>query len=83
MVHAHSDDKLGAANDKIPALNPMAVDVAGAGDSLLISSALTICAGGSIWDAGCIGSIAAAIQVSRVGNSPIQVDEIVNQLNNF
>jgi rfaE bifunctional protein kinase chain/domain len=83
MVHANSNSKFGAANDKIPALNPTAIDVAGAGDSLLISSALTIRAGGSIWDAGCMGSIAAAIQVSRIGNSPIQVNEIIDQLNNF
>jgi len=83
MVHSTSSSKFLAANDKIAALNPMAVDVAGAGDSLLISSALSLCAGATIWEAGCIGSIAAAIQVSRVGNSPIQIDEIIDQLNHF
>jgi len=83
MVHSSLDSEAGPANDKIPALNSMALDVAGAGDSLLISSALTLRAGGSIWDAGCLGSIAAAIQVSRVGNSPIQANEMIDILNNF
>ena len=51
--------------DSISALNTSPRDVAGAGDSLLISGALTMTAGGSIWEAALIGSLAAAIQVGR------------------
>jgi rfaE bifunctional protein kinase chain/domain len=63
--------------DRLPALNTTARDVAGAGDSLLIASALTLAAGGNIWDAALLGSAAAAIQVGRVGNTPIRADELL------
>jgi hypothetical protein len=46
----------------------------------LIASALTLASGGSIWEAACIGSLAAAIQVGRVGNTPVQRDEIMQEL---
>jgi rfaE bifunctional protein kinase chain/domain len=66
--------------DRVEALNVAPRDVAGAGDSLLIASALTIASGGSIWEAACLGSLAAAIQVGRVGNSPLRADELVTEL---
>jgi bifunctional ADP-heptose synthase (sugar kinase/adenylyltransferase) len=65
----------------VEALNSSPVDVSGAGDSLLITSALTLAAGGSIWEAACLGSIAAAIQVGRVGNNPLNHKEISSVLN--
>jgi rfaE bifunctional protein kinase chain/domain len=66
--------------DRISSLNSAPKDVAGAGDSLLITSALTLAAGGSIWDAACLGSLAAAVQVGRVGNSPVRVAELLQEL---
>jgi bifunctional ADP-heptose synthase (sugar kinase/adenylyltransferase) len=62
--------------DQIPALNVMPKDVAGAGDSLLIAAGMALAVGANIWEAACLGSIAAAIQVSRVGNTPISLNEI-------
>jgi hypothetical protein len=41
---------------------------------------MTLVTGGDIWAAAYIGSIAAAIQVSRVGNTPIRSDELLNEL---
>jgi bifunctional ADP-heptose synthase (sugar kinase/adenylyltransferase) len=66
--------------DRVVALNTSPKDVAGAGDSLLISSALTLATGGTIWDAAAIGSLAAAIQVGRVGNTPLQSKELIREL---
>lgn len=64
--------------DKLGAINPNPVDVAGAGDSMFVTAALTLAAGGSIWEAAAIGSVAAAIQVSRLGNLPLNVDELTS-----
>ncbi len=73
-----SDDKW--LTDRVAALNATPRDVAGAGDSLLISSALTIASGGNIWEATIIGSLAAAIQISRIGNTPLQRKELIEGL---
>jgi rfaE bifunctional protein kinase chain/domain len=76
LIHASSDVADGWQTDQVVALNKYPIDVAGAGDSMLVGSALTLAAGGSIWQAACIGSMAAAVQVSRVGNIPIRLEEI-------
>lgn len=67
--------------DRISALNNSPKDVSGAGDSLLIVSAMTLACGGTIWEAACLGSLAAAIQVSRVGNTPLEKEELIRELN--
>ena len=46
----------------------------------MISGALTMTAGGSIWEAALIGSLAAAIQVGRVGNTPLKSNELLKEL---
>ena len=66
--------------DKIGALNSAPQDVAGAGDSLLITSALTLASGGNIWEAACLGSLSAAVQVGRIGNKPLRTKELVSEL---
>ncbi len=66
--------------DRVDSLNSSPKDVAGAGDSLLIASALTLASGGNIWEAACLGSLAAAVQVGRVGNTPIQAAELLQEL---
>jgi len=43
---------------------------------LLAASSLVLAAGGDLQEAAFIGSVAAAIQVSRVGNLPISSSEI-------
>ena len=81
LIHANdSNDDDSWLTDRVSALNSAPRDVAGAGDSLLISSALTMATGGSIWEATLIGSLAAAIQVGRVGNTPLQCKEIFEEL---
>ena len=82
-VLIHANDSNGDdpwLTDRIGALNSNPRDVAGAGDSLLISCALTMVRGGTIWEAALIGSLAAAIQVGRVGNTPLQSKELLKEL---
>lgn len=67
--------------DKIGALNSSPKDVSGAGDSLLITSALALACGGTIWEAAFLGSLAASIQVGRVGNTPLTSKELQKKLN--
>jgi rfaE bifunctional protein kinase chain/domain len=66
--------------DQIPALNSAPQDVAGAGDCMLVASSLALTVGANMWEAGLLGSLAAAIQVGRVGNTPITQDEILHEL---
>jgi rfaE bifunctional protein kinase chain/domain len=79
LIHADNNDK-GWLTDRVRALNSAPRDVAGAGDSLLISSALTLATGGTIWEATALGSLAAAIQVGRVGNTALQHQELLEEL---
>jgi len=66
--------------DRLPALNSAPKDVAGAGDSLLIASSMGLAVGADIWQASYLGSIAAACQVGRVGNSPLSASEVAAEL---
>lgn len=66
--------EMGTSNfytDSLPAFNKNPIDVSGAGDSLLISSGLSLASGSTIWEAALIGSLTASIQVSQIGNNPI------------
>jgi rfaE bifunctional protein kinase chain/domain len=66
--------------DNIQALNTNAKDVSGAGDSLLTCSSMAKVVGANIWESAYLGSIAAAIQVSRLGNIPIKKEELLHEL---
>jgi rfaE bifunctional protein kinase chain/domain len=77
----HSKEKeLDSKTDRLPALNDNPKDVAGAGDSMLITSALTMAAGGTFGQAAAIGSFAAGLQVSRLGNLPLSKEEMIKTL---
>ncbi len=80
MIHAGNGKGSDWLTDRVDALNNAAKDVAGAGDSLLIASAMTLACGGTIWEAACLGSLAAAVQVGRVGNTPLRTDELLREL---
>jgi bifunctional ADP-heptose synthase (sugar kinase/adenylyltransferase) len=68
------------ATDNLPTLNQRPVDVAGAGDALLAAASLCGVSGGSIWESAYLGSIAAAIQVSRIGNTPLKCEELLSEI---
>lgn len=80
LIHAGGGDLDPWMTDRVEALNSSPKDVAGAGDSLLIAAAMTLASGGTIWEAACLGSLAAAVQVGRVGNTPIRKDELIREL---
>ena len=81
LIHACGKNKKDEwLTDRIDALNSSPKDVAGAGDSLLITSALAMVSGANIWEAASLGSLAAAIQVGRVGNTPLSGIELSREL---
>ena len=81
LIHPNNIDKIDWVTDRINALNSTPKDVAGAGDSLLITSAMALVSNTNIWEAAFLGSLAAAIQVGRVGNKPLQIEEFISELN--
>lgn len=66
--------------DQIGALNSAPQDVAGAGDCMMVAASLAMTVGANLWESGTLGSLAAAIQVGRVGNTPITQAELLNEL---
>ena len=66
--------------DRLPELNSLPRDVAGAGDSLCISAAMAIAVGASPWEAAYIGAVAAAVQVSRTGNIPLIQTDLIGEI---
>jgi len=73
-------DGSGYLVDRLPALNMSPKDVAGAGDSLFSAMSLALRSGADIWSSAYIGAIAAACQVSRVGNMPLRRQELLKEL---
>jgi rfaE bifunctional protein kinase chain/domain len=80
LIHAGGVQEGNFLTDQVPALNKHAKDVAGAGDSLLIAAAMAMALGANIWEASFLGSLAAAIQVGRVGNTPLQTSQLLQEL---
>lgn len=67
--------------DRLPSFNSSPVDTSGAGDSFICSTSIFFRQGFSIWESVFLGSIAASIKVSKNGNVPISLNEILNLLN--
>ena len=78
IIHSAHKTELKLIDDELQAMCTNATDVAGAGDSMLAVSAMTLATGGSIWNAALLGTIAAAIQVSRIGNRPLSHSELIS-----
>jgi len=66
--------------DRLPAFNASPKDVSGAGDSFFMSAAMARRVGADIWQSAYVGSLAAALQVSRVGNTPLTVPDLVMEI---
>ena len=80
LIHARQNNETELLTDQLPALNSAPKDVAGAGDSLLMASSLALAAGANIWVASYLGALAAACQVSRIGNTPLTFKDIQAEL---
>jgi rfaE bifunctional protein kinase chain/domain len=76
----HATEKGHFATDRLPAFNNSPKDVAGAGDSFFTCASMALCAGVDIWRASYLGALAAGCQVSRVGNTPLTLTELVEEL---
>lgn len=61
------------STDQVPALNDSVVDSSGAGDSLLAAATLSLASKATVYEATLLGSLVAAIQVGRIGNTPITI----------
>ncbi len=68
--------------EKISAFNQNPIDVAGAGDSMLVATSLAYSSGANIIESSILGSIASSIQVSRVGNKPLSIVDFINIIDN-
>tara|TARA_B110000483_G_C18189754_1_gene540443 strand:+ start:553 stop:1986 length:1434 start_codon:yes stop_codon:yes gene_type:complete len=79
----HSKNKKNMFTDQLNTFNKNPIDPAGAGDSLLVCSALALTCGASIFEAAYLGSVGAGIQISRIGNIPLKAKEIHNKINNI
>ena len=70
----------GWVTDRLPAMNLAPRDAAGAGDSMLTTTAMSLVAGADLWQSAYLGSVAAACQVGRLGNKPLAVADIECEL---
>lgn len=77
VVTGKEDENSKLLTDLLPALNPSPIDTSGAGDSLLTSSCMALACSANPFQAAYIGSLAAGIQVARIGNIPITSNEIL------
>lgn len=79
----HAIDKFyanGVITEQLPALKSHPKDVAGSGDSLLITSALFMASVASVIDVGLMDSLAAGVQVYRLGSNPLQTATLISLL---
>ena len=77
LLHAKNSEEW--ITDRLPAFNTAPKDPAGAGDCLLTCTAMALCSGMDIWQSVYLGSIAAACQVARVGNTPLTQVELISE----
>lgn len=80
LIHSAKENGSQLVTDQLPAFNTAPRDVSGAGDCLLICASLALVAGASIWESAYLGSVAAACQVGRVGNTPLSAAEVIQEL---
>jgi rfaE bifunctional protein kinase chain/domain len=78
LIHPSKNARLPA--DRLPAFNSSPKDVSGAGDSFFLSAAMSLRTGADIWQSSYLGAIAAALQVSRVGNAPLTVSDLLTEI---
>jgi rfaE bifunctional protein kinase chain/domain len=78
LIHAQRHGEY--YTDRLPAFNSAAKDPAGAGDSFFTCTSLALRAGVDAWQGAYLGSLAAACQVSRVGNTPLTVRDLVAEI---
>jgi len=83
LVYTNSRKKDDPGNrDQLKAYSNSVVDEAGAGDSMLVTTALALASKASIWESSYLGSLAAGIQINQLGNVPITKNQLIELLQN-
>lgn len=82
LINTPADGVKSTVSDLLPAFNRTPVDCMGAGDCFLAATALAMATGADIWQSAYLGNIAAACQVSRIGNLPLTATEMHSVLDN-
>ncbi|MCK4659944.1 MAG: adenylyltransferase/cytidyltransferase family protein [Phycisphaerae bacterium] len=67
-------------SEHLPSFADRTVDRLGCGDALLTASTLALAVGGGLNSAAYLGNIAAAIEIARLGNIPVEADVLRRQL---
>jgi rfaE bifunctional protein kinase chain/domain len=80
LIHSPHPATGNLMTDRLPAFNTAPRDVSGAGDCLLTCASLALAVGADIWQSAYVGSVAAACQVSRVGNLPLTAGDLLTEL---
>ena len=80
LLHLKDAKSVHSQTDRLKALNNFPKDVSGAGDSMMIAALLSHVSGASGWVSACLGSLASAIQVGRLGNIPLQKKDLLESL---
>ena len=83
LIHHFDHYKKNYFNDALIAFNKNPLNTSGAGDALLVGSSCALRVSGDIWISALIGNIMSAIQISREGNTPIDIYEIFKIIKNL
>lgn len=67
-------------SEYLPSLADKVVDPLGAGDALLTTATLALAAGGNLMQAAYLGSLAAGIEATQLGNVPIDLAGLTRRL---
>lgn len=77
IIHGTNIEGNLLSTDQVPALNNFLVDTSGAGDSLLAATSLSLASEATIYEATLLGSVVAAIQIGRIGNTPVTSSQVM------
>jgi rfaE bifunctional protein kinase chain/domain len=81
LIHAETEKESDWLTDRLPAFNMAPKDVSGAGDSYLTCTSMSMAIGADIWKSAYLGSLAAACQVGRIGNIPLNPKDLKMEIN--
>ena len=83
LIHHFDKNNNNYSNDTLIAMNKNPLNTSGAGDALLVGASCTLKISGNIWLSAFMGNLMSAIQISREGNTPINFDELSNEIKNI
>jgi len=63
-------------SEHLPALSDRVIDPLGCGEAVLTAASLALAAGGTLLQAAYLGSAAAALEAEKLGNMPVEQEEI-------